>query len=57
MPLDASLPTGDSIQNLGDPMADVILHNVTHKPACKKNSDYRIHQIQIVGFRRIEIIC
>ena len=37
-------------------MTDVILYNITYKPTCKKNTDYRIYQIQVVSFCCIEII-
>ncbi len=37
-------------------MTDVIFNDVAHKPARQENSDNRIYQIQVVGFRYIKII-
>ena len=42
--------------NFSEDQKKVILNNVTNKPTCKKNPDYRIYQIQVVSFRCIKII-
>ena len=37
-------------------MTDVVLHHVADKQSGQEDTHYRIDQIKVVGFRRIEII-
>ena len=37
-------------------MTDVVLHHVAYKQSGQEDTHYRIDQIKVVGFRRIEII-
>ena len=57
MSFDTSLTTRNRIQDLGNTMTDVILHDITHKPSRQENTDHRIYQIQIVGRCRIKVVC
>ena len=57
MSFDTSLTTRNRIQDLGNTMTDVILHDITHEPSRQENTYHRIYQIQVVGRCRIKVVC
>ena len=56
MPLNAPLTTGDGIKDFRNPVSDIVFHYVADKPSRQENTDHRIDQIKVVGFRRVEVV-
>ena len=55
MPLDTSLTARDGIQNLGDSVADIVLHHIADKQPSQENPHYGVDQVQVVGLGRVEV--
>ena len=56
MTLDSALPTGDSVQNLRYPMANVIPHYIADEQSGQQDTHNRIDQVQPVHTGRIEVL-
>ena len=55
MTFDASLPAGDGVENLGNSVADIVLHHPPYEKAGQKDTHHRIDQIEVVGFCGVEV--
>ena len=53
--LDDGLALRDGVEDLGDTVADVIAHNVSHIATCDEDAQHWIEQVEVVGTVDIEV--
>ena len=50
------MPSGDGVEDFGYSVADVVFHDVADEESGEEDADYGVDQIEVVGFRRVEVV-
>ena len=54
--LDAPLAARDGIKDFSHPVADIVLHHIAHKEARQQDAHHGVHQVEVVGLGRVEMV-